>query len=201
MLEPAPRQAAVRQRRSRARRKLGRLLLQIEILECETIGALVQAGRISEADAASRARLLAVEKLIADFVERWQARQTFTVTRSLAAVECAGLKDDAEDFLSVENRSDHDHPRNRSGRFGPRRRSRATRLERVLRRDDDLDEQRTWSDDERAEILQRARDNIARRDDQEIYAATAIRRLGARTRKQKSSAPPAIPSAAMRPLE
>jgi hypothetical protein len=64
--------------------------------ECETITALMQAGRLTGSDASSRARLkLAVEKLIADFVERWQARQTFTVTRVLDTRRCAGLKDDA----------------------------------------------------------------------------------------------------------
>jgi hypothetical protein len=66
-------QAAARQRRSRARRKRGRLLLSIEIPECETIAALMRSERLGEGDASSRAHLkLAVEKLIADFVERWQ---------------------------------------------------------------------------------------------------------------------------------
>jgi hypothetical protein len=93
----ARRQAATRrQRRSRRRRKEGRLLLQIEISECETIETLIRSGRMSEADASSRTRLkLAIERLVADFVERWQARQTFTVTRGLDTRRCAGLKDDA----------------------------------------------------------------------------------------------------------
>jgi hypothetical protein len=67
--------AAARQRRSRARRKSGRLLLSIEIPECETVEALLRSERLGEADASSRAHLkLAIEKLVADFVERWQAR-------------------------------------------------------------------------------------------------------------------------------
>jgi hypothetical protein len=80
----------------RQRCKLGRLLVSVEIDECETVTALMQAGRLTESDASSRARLkLAVEKLIEDFIERWQARQTFTVTRGLDTRRCAGLKDDA----------------------------------------------------------------------------------------------------------
>jgi hypothetical protein len=72
MLERVPRQAAARQRRSRARRKSGRLLLQIEIPECETIEALLRSERLGEPDASSRTHLAAaIERLIADFVERW----------------------------------------------------------------------------------------------------------------------------------
>jgi hypothetical protein len=75
MLERIPRQAAARQRRSRARRKLGRLLIGVEVDESALVEALLQAERLGEADASSRSCLrAAIERLVADFIERWQAR-------------------------------------------------------------------------------------------------------------------------------
>jgi hypothetical protein len=71
------RRIAARQReaRSRRRRQAGKLILSAEIDEAELIEALIAAGRLSESDAGSRAKLTAAfQTVAADFIARWRTR-------------------------------------------------------------------------------------------------------------------------------
>jgi hypothetical protein len=68
------RRLAARQReaRSRRRRKVGKLIIGVEVDEAELIEALVAAGRLCEADTGSRAKLTAAFQTVAiDFITRW----------------------------------------------------------------------------------------------------------------------------------
>jgi hypothetical protein len=59
-----------RQRRCRARRKQGLLLLRVECAEYRFIAALLRAGRLTEAEALCRANVeLAAAQVLADFIE------------------------------------------------------------------------------------------------------------------------------------
>jgi hypothetical protein len=75
MLERTPTDrtaASARQRRSRARRRRGLMVLRIEAPEYQLIQALQLAGRLDEAGGMDRARVeSAVERLVDDFIRRW----------------------------------------------------------------------------------------------------------------------------------
>jgi hypothetical protein len=70
----ARRQAArSREARSRKRRKVGKLVVAIEISELALVEALLQSGRLSEAESASRLHLkTAIERVVEDFIGRWR---------------------------------------------------------------------------------------------------------------------------------
>jgi hypothetical protein len=67
-----PSRETLRQRRSRSRRRQGKVVLRIEADEYPLIGALQAAGRLGEQDGLRRGQVeQAVAKLISDWVERW----------------------------------------------------------------------------------------------------------------------------------
>jgi hypothetical protein len=66
------RQAAVRQRRNRQRRRAGKSVYQITLKGNEAIEALLRAGRLTEIEALRRDRVeQALAELVSDFVKRW----------------------------------------------------------------------------------------------------------------------------------
>jgi hypothetical protein len=66
------------QRRSRRRRKAGRVVLRIEVDEFRLIDSLLAAHRLTEADGLDRRRVeAAVSRLLADWVTRWASALTF----------------------------------------------------------------------------------------------------------------------------
>jgi hypothetical protein len=70
------RQAAVRQRRSRQRRRVGESIYRIAVHETQAIEALLRAGRLTEIEALRRDRVeQALAALVADFVKRWMERK------------------------------------------------------------------------------------------------------------------------------
>lgn len=78
----ARRQAArAREARSRKRRKMGKLILSVEVDEVGLIEALIAAGRLSEPDAGSRPKVgTALQTIVDDFIAWWKA------TRGVAAM-------------------------------------------------------------------------------------------------------------------
>jgi hypothetical protein len=71
-------QARNRQRRSRRRRKAGRVLLRVETDEFRLIDALIASGRLSSDDGLARARVeKAVGQLVEDRITRWLSRVAF----------------------------------------------------------------------------------------------------------------------------
>jgi hypothetical protein len=73
------RAAGARQRRSRARRRAGLVLLKVEADEHRLAEALIACGRVTAAEGLQRSRIeQEVSELVQDWITRWE------VTRSLA---------------------------------------------------------------------------------------------------------------------
>jgi hypothetical protein len=80
LLRPPGQTAADRQRRSRRRRKAGKVLLRVEADEFRLVDALITSGRLDPDAGLSRAQ---VEKALAKLVEDWTARWTSRVASSI----------------------------------------------------------------------------------------------------------------------
>jgi hypothetical protein len=74
LLDRSPKVLAerARQRRSRARRKRGLLLIGIEVCELALIEALIRSGRVDADALLDRKRVIAeAAAILADFIARW----------------------------------------------------------------------------------------------------------------------------------
>jgi hypothetical protein len=64
--------SALRQRKCRARRKQGTVVLHVEVHEFRLVDALITAGRLSESESQRRAMVeKAAAALLEDFAQRW----------------------------------------------------------------------------------------------------------------------------------